>query len=150
MFDQVTMMALRFLWWPEGNLNNPPEEYQMNVQIIGSTSSPNYTSFAQRETASDNAQHFRDQMMEMVKCNFYIDDCLKLVSQEDKAVKLAKELHDLLALRGFKLTKWLSNSREVIEPVPESERAHQVKDLDSTSLQLRVLGVQWNISSDMS
>ena len=65
--------------------------------------------------ASDNAQLFSDQTIAKVQRNFYVDDCLKSVGQEDEAVKLARELMDLLALGGFKLTKWLSNSKKVVE-----------------------------------
>ena len=44
---------------------------------------------------------------------------------------------------------WLSHSRKVIESLPASERAAQVKDLDFEKLPVeRALGIQWNISSD--
>jgi hypothetical protein len=40
MFHQVRVRstdcdALRFLWWPNGNLALPPEEYQMTVHLFG-------------------------------------------------------------------------------------------------------------------
>ena len=154
MFHQVRVRpsdrdALRFLWWPNGDLNSPPEEYQMNVHLFGSASSPSCANFALKKTASDNAQLFSDQTIETVQRNFYVDDCLKSVGQEDEAVKLARELIDLLALGGFKLTKWLSNSKKVVEALPESERAPQIKDLDFDKIPIeRALGVRWNVSSD--
>lgn len=91
----------------------------MNVHLFGSASSPSCANFALKKTASDNAQLFSDQTIETVQRNFCVDDCLKSIGQEDEAVKLAKELIDLLALGGFKLTKWLSNSKKVIEALPE-------------------------------
>ena len=154
MFHQVHVRpsdrdALRFLWWPNGDLNSPPEEYQMNVHLFGSASSPSCANFALKKTASNNAQLFSDQTIETVQRNFYVDNCLKSVGQEDEAVKLAKELIDLLALGGFKLTKWLSNSKKVVEALPESERAPQIKDLDFDKIPIeRALGVRWNVSSD--
>ena len=131
MFHQVRVRpsdrdALRFQWWPNGDLNSPPEEYQMNVHLFGSASSPSCANFAVKKTASDNAQLFSDQTIETVQCNFYVDDCLKSVGQEDEAVKLARELIDLLALGGFKLTKWLSNAKKVVEALPESEKTPQI------------------------
>ena len=44
MFHQVRVRpsdrdALGFLWWPNGDRNSPPEEYQMNVHLFGSASS---------------------------------------------------------------------------------------------------------------
>ncbi|XP_028418032.1 uncharacterized protein LOC114542779 [Dendronephthya gigantea] len=97
----------------------------------------------------DNASHFHDKTIETVKRNFYVDDCLKSVRDEEEAIKLSKELRELLSLGGFNLTKWLSNSRRVIESLPEAERAAQVKDLDFDKVPIeRALGVRWNVSSD--
>ena len=75
MFHQVRVRpsdrdALRFLWWPEGNLNNSPEEYQMNVHLFGGASSPSCANFALKKTASDNAQLFSDRTIETVKTEF--------------------------------------------------------------------------------
>ncbi|XP_028415393.1 uncharacterized protein LOC114538415 [Dendronephthya gigantea] len=154
MFHQVRVRpsdrdALRFLWWPNGNLENPPEEYQMNVHLFGGTSSPSCANYALKKTAMDNASHFHDKTIETVKRNFYVDDCLKSVRDEEEAIKLSKELRELLSLGGFNLTKWLSNSRKVIESLPEAERAAQVKDLDFDKIPIeRALGVRWNVSSD--
>ena len=154
MFHQVRVRpsdrdALRLLWWPEGNLDNPPKEYRMNVHLFGSASSPSCANFALKKTADDNASHFNDQAIETVQRNFYVDDCLKSVREEDEAIKLAKDLRELLALGGFNLTKWLSNSRKVIESLPEGERAAQVKDLDFDKTPIeRALGFQGNVSSD--
>ena len=68
--------------------------------------------------------------METVKRKFYVNDCLKLVSCEELAINLSSQLCELLTRRGFKLTKWLSNSRKVIESLSASKRAAQVEDLD--------------------
>jgi len=59
MFHQVRVKltdteSLRFLWWPDGDLNSSPEDYQMLVQIFGATSSPSVCSFALRTAALDN------------------------------------------------------------------------------------------------
>ena len=101
------------------------------------------------KTAIDNASHFDDQTIETVRRNFYVGDCLKSVSSEDEAVKLANDLRDLLALGGCNLTKWLSNSKKVLMSIPESQRLSQVKDVDFAQTPIkRALGVQWNGSSD--
>ena len=150
MFHQVRVKpsdrdALRFLWC----FHHPPEEYRMNVHLFGSASSPSCANFALKKTAKDNALHFNDQVIETAQRNFYIDDCLKSVREEDEAINLANDLRELLALGGFKLTKWLSNSRKMIKSFPESERAAQVKDLDFDKTPIEgALGVQWNVSSD--
>ena len=84
-----------------------------------------------------------------MKRNFYVDDCLKSVGSDDNAIRLPRQLRELLARGGIKLTKWLSNSRKVIESLPESKRAAQVKTLDFDKLPVeRALGVQWNVAYD--
>ena len=59
MFFQVRVRKegqdlLRFLWWPDGNLENEPEEYCMTVHFFGAGSSPACVNFAYRCTAYDN------------------------------------------------------------------------------------------------
>ena len=154
MFHQVRVRpsdcdALRFLWWPDGNLDQPPEEFQMMVHLFGGASSPSCASFALRKTAEDNKAEFDPIAVGTVRRNFYVDDCLKSIDSDEKAIRLANQLRELLARGGFRLTKWVSNSREVINALPESERSSSVKDLDFAEPHLeRALGVQWNVASD--
>ena len=58
MFYQVQVTEpdrdyLCFLWWPEGDLNKEPEEYQMLVHIFGAASSPSCSCYALLQTAED-------------------------------------------------------------------------------------------------
>jgi len=62
---------------------------------------------------------------------------------------LVDELRELLSKGGFRLTKWISNSRKVIDSIPTSERAGSVKDLLLDQLPIeRALGVRWDVESD--
>ena len=56
MFYQVLVTpddrdALRFLWWPDGNLKEDPMPHRMKVHVFGAKSSPTCASFALRQTA---------------------------------------------------------------------------------------------------
>ena len=102
----------------------------MLVHVFGGVSSPSCASFALQRTAEDNQHQFDKEAIEAVRRNFYVDDCLKFVGSEQDAIRLIDQLHHLLAKGGFRLTKWISNSTEVIESVPASERAGSVKKLD--------------------
>ena len=154
MFHQVRVKpedcnALRFLWWPNGDLNSEPRAYMMTVHLFGAVSSPSCANFALRKTAEDHRTLFDSHIIRTVQRNFYVDDCLKSVKSDQDAINLVKDLTDLLKTGGFRLTKWLSNSRQVVESIPESERATSVKNLDFGLAPIeRALGVQWNISSD--
>ena len=55
----------------------------------------------------------------------------------------------LLAKGGFHLTKWISNSREVLEEIPPGERAPSMANLDLEDLPIdRALGTQWDVEAD--
>jgi len=141
--------ALRFLWWPENDLNKDPEDYQMLVHLFGATSSPSCANFGLRQTADDNQEMFSLEAVRTLRRNFYVDDCLKSIKDETKAISLVSELRALLSKGGFRLTKWISNSRKVIESVPSSERAVAVKDhlLDQLPCE-RALGTRWDVEMD--
>ena len=154
MFHQVRVDpsdcdALRFLWWQNGDLTSPPDEYKMVVHVFGATSSPSCTSFCLRKTVEDNESEFSAEIVNTVRRNFYVDDCLKSVRTTQDARKLVCELTDLLSRGGFRLTKWTSNDRQVLANIPESERAKSVINLDLDELPVeRTLGVQWNVEND--
>ena len=103
------------------------------------------------KNAEDNKQDFDAITVETIKRNFYVDDCLKSVTGEGKAVCLVGQLCELLSKGGFHLTKWISNSKNVLNSVPEAERSPSVKDLNfdqNAVLTERALDVQWNVNTD--
>ena len=90
-------------------------------------------------------------MIETVLKNFYVNNCPKSVSSRAIAVRLTVELCGMLSRGGFRLTKWLSDDKDVLETIPKYERAPSVLDLDlfNDNLPLeRTLGVQWNVDAD--
>jgi hypothetical protein len=155
MFHQVRVVCnqrdfLRFLWWPGNDLLQEPVEYRMKVHLFGAVSSPSCCSFAIQKTAEDNKDSFDAETIQTVMRNFYVDDCLKSVENDLVAITLVQQLQQLMAKGGFRLTKWLSNSRRVLEAIPESERAATVKNLHLEDLPIeRALGNHWNIEMDV-
>ncbi|XP_048587702.1 uncharacterized protein LOC125570270 [Nematostella vectensis] len=156
MFHQVLVTpadtnALRFLWWPHGDLTKDLEVYKMVVHLFGAKSSPSCASFALRKTAEDNKADFPKQVSETARRNFYVDDCLKSVATQEEAKKLVLDLTTLLARGGFRLTKWMSNSREVVSSIPNDERAPSMKnrDLNLDGLPVdKALGMCWDVEQD--
>ena len=72
------------------------------------------------------------------------------MSTEEEAKSLVSEVTGLLEKSGFHLTKWMSNSREVLSTIPEEERSKPLIDLDLDNLPVqRTLGVQWNVEEDV-
>ena len=71
------------------------------------------------------------------------------ITVQSSPVSLVPKLGQLLSSGGFHLTKWVSNSSNVLATFPESERAKSVKDLQLGVMpSQRALGVKWNLESD--
>ncbi|XP_062415351.1 uncharacterized protein LOC134107519 [Pungitius pungitius] len=156
MFHQVKVAEehrdyLRFLWWPQGNLEQDLVEHRMTVHLFGAVSSPSVACLALRKTAEDNQANFSTEVIETVNRNFYMDDLLKSLPSEADAVTMAKNLTTICDRGGFTLTQWISNSRRVLQSLPEdlrSKNLHEL-DLDRDKLPLdRALGLQWCIETD--
>ena len=78
-----------------------------------------------------------------------MDDFFKSVMTSD-AVELQQQLVVMLKCAGFNLTKWVSNVKEVIERIPESERAPSIKVVEEEIVMPveRALGVIWDTRLD--
>jgi hypothetical protein len=157
MFHQVKVSTdhqnyLRYLWWPDGKLTEDIMHYRMKVHLFGGAWSPSCCNLALKRTAEDNRSKYSDEVIRTVERNFYVDDCLRSIKDEAEAISLIAQLRELLATGGFKLTKWISNSRRVLMTVPEDDR---VKDVRGKNLLLdelpaeRALGMQWMIDADV-
>ena len=57
-----------------------------------------------------------------------MDDLLKLLDNEKEAIKLIKDVKEMCASGGFKLTKFLSNSKEVSQSIDEADKRQGVTD----------------------
>jgi len=153
MFHQVKVSphqrdALRFLWWQDGDQTQPVKVYKMTVHLFRGIWSPSAANYALHRAAIDQADHYDELIVKTVLKNFYQDDCLKSMQDEDAAIELIQMVCEMLSHRGFRLTKWVSSSKYVMMSIPESERSKNTKDLNLPLPVERALGVQWRIPSD--
>ena len=141
--------CLRYFWWPGGYLTDEPQVHRMTVHLFGAASSPSCSSYALKQTIQDHKGEYDDNVIESALKNFYVDDYLCSVASEHEAINLIKDVTELCAQGGFHLTKWIANSRYVMESVPTQERSEGVKNLDFDTLPVdRALGVTWNVNDD--
>ena len=157
MFHQVKVTpsdrdVLRFLWWSQGKTELEPLVYRMTTHVFGGVWSPSAANYALRQCATDHQECFSQMAVETVLRNFYVDDCLKSVSDAPTAVSLLQELRELLGKGAFRLTKWMSNSRKLLEAIPPEEHVKGIANLDLSQQQLppeRALGVLWKAEDDL-
>ena len=153
MFHQIKVNprdqnALRFLWWNKGHLYKESKVYKMVVHPFGATSSPSCTNFSLKHTAREFGRLYPSMISGAVLHNFYVDDCLVLVSTVKEAITMQQNLTELLARRGFHLTKWISNDDKVLESISELERSNLGKFMLDNGVKEKVLGMQWHIKGD--
>jgi len=120
--------------------------YRMTVHLFGGVWSPSCAAYALHRTAEDNEDKFSPEVVRAIHDNFYVDDCLISCSDEESAISLVKDLSKMTEAGGFHLTKWISNSRQVLHCVDECDRSKAVIGLEpSDELPVdRVLGICWN------
>ena len=156
MFHQVKVNEehrdyLRFLWWDQGDTTKDPVEYRMTVHLFGAGSSPGCANLALKTTAEDNERKFGTETAEFLSKNFYVDDGLKSVKTVEEAISLIEKSKLMCKEGGFRLHKFISNRKEVIEAIPTEDRAKDIKDLDLEHDELpseRVLGIEWCVEND--
>ena len=152
MFNQVAVpeedqSVLRFVWrrTPEDRV----DVYQYVRHIFGAKCSPTCSYYALRRTAQDNKDSFPLEA-EVVERNFYMDDLFKSVPSLLEAYSLQVGLVNLLSLGGFRLTKWISNDKHLLNAIPVEERAQLVRTIgeEGTLPAERAPGVIWDVQKD--
>ncbi|KAJ8332755.1 hypothetical protein SKAU_G00416510, partial [Synaphobranchus kaupii] len=141
---------MRFLWWENGNTDGEPKEYRMRVHIFGAASSPGCANYGMKYLACEYEKDY-PLAANFIQKHFYVDDGLISVDTVKKAIQLINEAQEICAKGKLRLHKFVSNSREVSDAIPESERAIVVKDVDLNYNELpmqSVLGVKWNVEMD--
>lgn len=156
MFHQVGVNPehrdlLRFLWWPNGDLNTEPKDYRMAVHLFGATSSPACANYALRATADAYEEVYGTEAANFVRRNFYVDDGLQSAASPEDAVKLIQTSRDLCQAGGFKLHKFVCNNKDVLEQIPHDVKAKDIQGIDIRLDPLpveRTLGIEWCLESD--
>ena len=157
MFYQVQVSEehrrfLKFLWWKDGKYKNPVVDCEINVQVFGATSSPGYSNYVLKKTSLDYKEVCGSKVSETLCRNFCVDDKLKSVKSDEEAVELMKDVKLMCRFGGFHLTKFLTNSKEVLEAVSACDRRKTVVECNFNNQSLpaeTALVVLWNIEEDV-
>ena len=136
----------RFLWW---NLDRrkEPEVYEFIRFVFGGC----YCPFCAQFTWQQHAERHAEQLplaAQAVRQNCYMDDLMPSVESSAKAIEMRQQLTTLGDKAKFHIRKWISNRREVLEDIPEEDRASEinleVNELTST----KTLGMAWAATDD--
>ncbi|UYV75449.1 hypothetical protein LAZ67_13000306 [Cordylochernes scorpioides] len=104
----------------------------MQVLIFGATSSPCSAIQVKNENAMQH-ELVNHELAHTFVNDFYVDDCLTGAGSEKNCMYLRRELSEVNVAGRFHLCKFNSNSRAVIESIPEDIRTKGVKSLNEKS-----------------
>ena len=156
MFHQVKVPEqqrnyLRFLWWKDSDLDKDVVDHEMTAHVFGGVSSPSCSNYALKKTASDNLEKYGEDVASILRRNFYVDDMLKSFSSTEEAIRITRKVKELCKEGGFNLTKFSSNSLDVLKTIQDKDRKDGVKDKDLAITFLandKALGVRQNVGED--
>ena len=70
------------------------------------------------KTADDNKLKYGLEAVDTLKNNFYVYDMMKSVASVAEAITLVKNVRGMCRAAGFGLTKFVSNSKELLMSIP--------------------------------
>lgn len=151
----IKQMYLRILLQPEHRKYQkilfrfdpaqPIREFQFNRVAFGLKCSPFLAMRTVRQLAIDERDRF-PRAADVASHELYMDDLTTSVPTVDEGKSLSRELIDFFKSGGFHLTKWASNSPELLDAVPQSNRA-AIEFSDNENL--KVLGLKWLPAQDI-
>ncbi|XP_055623266.1 uncharacterized protein LOC129766702 [Toxorhynchites rutilus septentrionalis] len=129
--------------------SEPIQTFELLTVTYGTASAPYLATRALKQLATYGELAHPDAAKVLVK-DFYIDDLLCGVDSEEEGIKLCHQLNDLLQSAGFKLHKWASNSVTILQNIPvELREERNLLELDSSSTQVKTLGLLWQPVDDV-
>lgn len=122
--------------------------YALNTVTYGIRSSP-YHAIRTLLKLADDEGHRYPSAAQVLRKSIFVDDILCGQDSIESAQALQAELIQLLSLGGFQLSKWTSNSAQLLQGFPD-EQCDMPKNFDThqDSASIKVLGIQWIPKSD--
>ena len=159
MFLQILIAPEDRKWlrvlWREPNTDAPIQLFEKHVIPFGLACSP----FLALKTIDYHLTKMSGQYPEataIVKQQLYVDDCLLGFNTLDEAIVRYKEIDKLMKEGSFPLKKYISNSQELLQAIPEEDRALtapmalQERDFTLSPEKIpKLLGCQWNSHIDV-
>ena len=152
MFSQVVLAEkdrkYHRLLWRDLDPTKPVDVYEAVRLTFGDKASPYRPQFVLRSHALDLKESYPAAAMVLLR-DMYMDDILHSEETVEDAVLVREDLTKVLGGAGFRAQKWCSNRTEVLEEIPQEDRATRVKLDDSELPSVKTLGVHWNGSDDV-
>ncbi|XP_051153762.1 uncharacterized protein LOC127277018, partial [Leptopilina boulardi] len=130
----------KILW--RYNENEPIRTYELNTVTYGTSAAPFLAIRCLKELANNEGRAF-PIAAEVLKNDFYVDDCLTGADTVSEVQQIKEGLIELTTKAGLRICKWRSNHQEIAQNSGDSEVL--TNDVDQSS---KTLGVMWNSQKD--
>ena len=110
--------------------------------------SPYLAQFMLHSHALDSKESYPAAAMVLL-LDMYMDDILHSEETVQEPILVREDLTKVLGGAGFCAQKWCSNRTEVLEEIPQEDRATGVKLEDSELPSVKTLGVHWNANDNI-
>lgn len=151
--DKRDWDVLHFLWWEDIERGGRPIMLCMKVHMFRGVRSPANTAFVLRRAFQDAGEEFKHKVRSTID-SFYGDSLFHSVHSEREAIKITGGLRATLKKRGFRLHKWASNAKSVIDSILETEIEQMGRAAGPLVNKIntgRALGVIWDrVSNSLS
>ena len=135
------------LLWRDLDSSREPETYEFQRFVFGGCYCPFCAQYVWQQHARDHKDQY-PLAAEAVQKNCYMDDLMPSVKSVDDAKTMRKQITELGDKAGFHVRKWISHRPEVIEEIPEQDRAAEI-DLSKAEFPVtKTLGVLWIAKED--
>ncbi|XP_036335417.1 uncharacterized protein LOC118745857 [Rhagoletis pomonella] len=132
----------RILW--RTSAAQPISHYRLRTVTYGTATAPFLATRCLYATGKDADE---PQTGFMIKNNFYVDDLIAGATSVEEAINLKADITKTLAIRGFPLSKWVSNDLSIIQNVDMQTSDVDIAEIDTES-SLKILGLQWQPLKD--
>ena len=133
---QEDQSVLRFLRMIDNNIR----QLQFTRLIFGATCSPFCAVYVLHKCAEDNKIQFPGAL-NTIKHHFYMNDYIQSMPTIADAKNSISQTKACLKRGGFRLTKFVSNTPEVLAEFSDGDK-------DETKGIMRVLGQKWSVTFD--
>ncbi|XP_076038665.1 uncharacterized protein LOC143023891 [Oratosquilla oratoria] len=140
---------LRFLWWKDGHIGSEIVKLRMTSHPFGASCSPSIANYALKRVVQDHGSQFHKSVSEIVLNNFYVDDMLVSSDDINELIDNCNNVIDLCSKGGFNLTKFNSNSREVLKNILKDKCSDDIeKFIEDEEVVQKTLGLNWSLGKD--
>lgn len=119
--------------------------YELTTLAFGVKSSPFLALRTVHQLATDEEKQY-PRASEVVRRDMYVDDLVSSIGSLQEAKLLYHQLVDLFNSGCFHLVKWSTNSKELLNYIPQKKRLGQVVNFEGDCL--KILGMQWHPNLD--